>query len=512
MSVWLNEQLGGEFPLATPAYLPQHARNRLESIRQARMLYRGQHWKYFLQDQRTRYDFPDRKINGGVMVKPYVQMNLLRLITRKTVDLIVGEAPLIKIERSAGVPDAGLTKTWDEVGSQSMIHLLLVDAMTAMSWAGVAYLEAVRFGGKVYLRRHPSGNIVPEGELQPDGQYPVYARHSEVQVDKDTRLVLSERWSAGQISREVRPLLKDGLLGEALELARWPGYAAGVAGGEVPEAVEKTGLATNTLTAIFNDSGEDDDGNIIAGVSDYDGLVGLQDTVNHKFTGMVRVIDDNIDPTLVLPSEAADSAGRSRVRFKTVFVEQGEVPPQYLVYNAPLEAAVMDRNEVINTMLIIAEMSPALLGIKSDAAMDSARKMRLAASPAIAKGKRTASRAKPGVERAVAVALSLAAGTPTLIAGVSVEFRDGLPVDDGEQADTISTLRSSGVMSREAALEQRYGGDRVAIDQELKRLASEDQANRAQIVLGELTSPPANEPGEADPAAAADEATEGGVA
>lgn len=511
MSVWLNEHLGGSASLTGPAYLPAGAIERLECIRQARMLYRGQHYQYFVGDRRTRYDFPTRKV-GGVSVTPYVQMNLLRLITRKTVDLIVGEAPIIKIERASGMPDSSLTELWQTIGGQSMVHLLLIDALTATSWAGVSYIEAVRFDGRVYLRRHPSGLIVPEGELQPDGQYPVYAKYTEHRVDDKNSLLLIERWSKGMIRRELLSIDQRGVVLRSLPLERWPAFAV-----KAPPAEEQTEVADNTMVAVFNESSEDDQGNIVVGVSDYDGLVGLQDTVNSKFTGMVRVIDDNIDPTLTLPVGAADSTGGSRVRFKTIFLEPGEQAPGYLVYNAPLDSAIKDRVEVVNVMLILAEMSPSLLGIKNDAAVDSARKMRLAAAPAIARGKRTSVRIRPAIEKAIGIALALSARTSQIAANVSVEFRDGLPIDDGELATTISTLRSSGVMSREAALELRFGGDRVAIEEELKRLDAEDEAGQAQIVLGNLQIPPATEPGET-PTSATDDVgettatVEGGVA
>jgi hypothetical protein len=72
-------------------------------------------------------------------------------------------------------------------------------------------------------------------------------------------------------------------------------------------------------------------------------------------------------------------------------------------------------------------------------------------------------------------------------------MRDGLPIDDLDEATIIASLRSAGVMSLEAAVERRVE-DPDAAATEVQRIRAENAASTPSVLL---TSP---EPGSETPA------------
>jgi hypothetical protein len=132
-------------------------------------------------------------------------------------------------------------------------------------------------------------------------------------------------------------------------------------------------------------------------------------------------------------------------------------------------------------MCVAAELSPVLLGISRGATPDSARKLRLEATKSLSRAKRKASYVRPFVRWLTELALRLeGAGRPVAAAlpaeaTVAAELRDGLPVDDLDEAQTLATLTGGkAVMSRRRAVERQLT-DRAAAEAELAELERESQ-------------------------------------
>jgi hypothetical protein len=498
------------------AWLSPVDQARLERIRQGQMLFDGRHREYYLDEGRTQFDFPEVRVatgSGDAVRRMYVTYNLLGLISYKGADLLMGQPPVLV------AADAGQQAALSELADRTALHRVLYQACVDSSYEGEAFLECVidTASGRpeVYIQQLPADEMFPVGRMGFDGQYAAYRRITlaEKQVEGRTvKYALETTYQRGSITRAAFVLADEGQR-QQVSLAEFPSS---------PPLTEVTPtlISANTVTWIPNMLSR---GRV---VSDYDGAQALQDEVNAKTTQLARVLAKHSDPKLALPAEAADpKTGTVRSDAEAYFYRTGEQLPSYITWNAELESAIKDRAFAVNALLIMTETSPVLLGLKEGAAPDAYKKVRLESLNSVQRGMRKATLWASGVKRLLNVAQELEQFTAAggyAMGPISVEFRDGLPIDEGDLADTISTHRAAGTMSRRRALTLQLG-DPAAVDAELAELEREAAGNRAQVILGELTSPPAAEPGEAAepreaPTSATDdvgeetETVEGGVA
>lgn len=473
------------------AYLTPEQNARRERIRVARMLWQGHHRKAFLNEGRTQFNFPEVKVQD-VIKRPYLTFNVLRLITTTLTDLLLGEAPIFRTDDQ--VDDGRIQEELDNLATRSDLHRVFMDAARTASWAGEALVEIIRWDGQVYVQDVKVDQVFPVGNRQPDGQYPAYVRFAEAYVIKTSTgpqdLLLKTTYLPGKITRECYVLNSEKKTGSPADLALWP-MKRNDGSALLPE--ENTGITWNTMIWVGN---ELDEG---CPTSDYDGLLHLQDELNAKQTQIARVIAKHADPKLAVPETAADANGNIQTSHDVYFYRDKNDIPGYITWEAQLDAAIKDRDFTLQALAIQSEISLGLLGLEQGAAPDSAKKLRLQATKALARVNRKATFMKPFIRTALDTALMMISASgrvqmalpteivngQTQIAGgmVTAELRDGLPVDELDQATVISTLTGGKpTMSVESAVELRLGGDQEAVAKELERLA-QDNANATPSVF-----------------------------
>ncbi len=478
--VWLFSDFEGYNQLregSYPPYLSLVQQARLERIRQARLLHDGRHWRMFLFEARTQFDFPET-MTLGRRRRMYVPYNLLKLISQKSADLLFGAQPAVRVEDE--IQQDKITELVD----RTSLHALLYAMAGECGVDGEAYIESVVQDGQVYLKRVDAADIFPEGKVQPDGQYASYVKYNATNVGTpnapDWRL-LTTRYLPGTITRQVQQLDQKGfVLPKVLTLNEWPQ--------EDPQAAPldpetRTGLDRPSVVYIPNLLVRD------IPVSEYDGLVELQDSLNAKNTQIARVLAKHSDPKLAAPVAAATNEGELPQSHDVYFFRDKEEIPQYLTWNAELAAAMEDRKEVRSELLQLAEMSPILLGIKEGAtgAHNAYKSVRLEAINSITKAARKAVIWKAAIRRLIALAQDMEQTIPGVRydrQAVGIEMQDGLPTDTDSQANEIATLRGCGVMSVERGVELQLQ-DPAAVRKELSLLEEERAASTPTVLMGE---------------------------
>lgn len=474
---------------------------RLERIRQARLLFEGKHRAYFLDEGRTQFDFPAVRVASGRDVQMYLTFNVLKLISLKGADLLFGQEPLLRVD------DAIQQDKLADLAERTNLHRRLYDAAVECSYEGETFLEACAVGGQVYLRRVPADEIFPVGELSPDGQYERYVRYSvrnagSEEPGGEVWLLLEQTYLPGSIERRLWQLDREGKRERELKLDQWGDSATQQSARTARSALEpltRTGIARNTVTWVPNGTHQDKP------VSDYDGLIELQDELNAKQSQIGRVLHKHSDPRIAFPSRMADAAGNVPTGHDATFFDDPNEVPKYITWNAELAHAIEDRKFTLSGLLILAETSPGLLGLKEGAAPDAARKLRLEATNSLAKAQRKATTWKAGIRRALGVCQDLEQTLPGNrydVWPVGVEVRDGIPVDEADQANTIATLVGAGAMSIERAVETQLV-DPAARAKEMAALAADREAKMPSVLLGGGAT--GAEPGEAPPLAAGSE-------
>ena len=457
----------------TLAWMPAEHRAAWERVRQGRLLYGGQHRQYFLDEGRSVFPYRPLHAGGPAFYVPY---NLLGLISRKTADLLFGESPRVYTE------DEVTQLRVDAIVERSWLSSVLLAAATDASWAGATCLEISVRGGEAFVGHVAPGEVYPLGVPGPDRQHDAYARYATAQVPAaegtaTDLLLLVTRYSAGRIDRTCFNLGGAGgggagmlAPGESVGLDRWPAKRDGQ---PLPEA-EATGLSRPSLVWVPNE---------YDGASDYDGLIDAQDALNAKHTQVARVLVKHADPRIVAPAGAADEHGNVPADAEMLYEDADGVKWRYLTWDGQLPAAIEDRAFALSSLATQAEMPLSLLGVKDDATAESASKMRLNATNALAKAQRRAVVWRGAIVLALGLAHEAEVGRPPA-AAIGVEMRDGLPDDEEARSNAIVNLRAAGAMSVERSLEQQWL-DKPTVREELRRLDAEAAKATPSVLLGE---------------------------
>lgn len=478
--IWQNEdprynRPGFEFP----GYLGKADAARLERIRQARMLFDGQHRELFLDEGRTQFSFRQVRTNDGTVKTLYVTNNVLKLVAIKAADLLFGETPLINSD------DAGMDAAISELMERCGLHQVLYQAAIDASVEADAFLEAILYDQEVYLQQVPGHEMFPQGKLQPDGQFKSYIRRSRQCVgtgDDAKELLLESTYTAGAIERHCFDVAKGGKV--EVPLATWPEFKEAT-----PPPVQPTGIEWNTITWIPNIMIRKQ------AVSDFDGVVELQDALNAKSSQLAVVILKHSQPKLLVPEQSFDDQGK--LKDAEVLVKRENETAEYLTWDAQLAAAQEDRKFVLTQLLVQTETSPVLLGLKGDgAAPDAYRKVKLEAFNSLTKAARRAVYWAEGVRTAVTAALMLAATVPGgsyTESTISVQLRDGIPNDQLDEANRLSILKSSDIVDDQWCLEQLLS-DPTEVEEILARKKEKAAAATPTIFMGNETGLPTEDP------------------
>jgi len=479
---------------AYAAFLTQDQKVRLERVRQARLLKSGKHFEYFIGEGRTQFPFPPLETVSGEVIPVYVTVNFPGLISETTADLLLGDDPILRVDDE--IQQAKLTELVESASLAELLH----DAAEDCSAEGEAFLEAAvddtEGVGRVVIKRVPADEIFPEGDPGPDRQYRRYVRYSlrNAGTEKTPIWVLLEsRYLVGSITRTVWQLDDAGKRGPELDIAAWNNLDAGQP--PVPP-VTPTGISRNTITWIPNRLSGDNP------VSDYDRLLSLLDTVAAKYSQLARMMAMHADPSMYFLPGSFDANGKIRTNNKAWPASSKDEAPGYITFDGQCEAALRDRAAAERILLITARMSPALLGLKEGAAATSWKTLRLESNNTLAMIRGKSRIWAPRIRRLLSVAQDLQQTLPGERFDrypIACEIRDGIPVDDNEQANTIATLLSVGALSRKRAVRMQLV-DEAATAEEVAQIELEEAErfarNTPAILLGRPADLPANDAGE----------------
>lgn len=231
----------------------------------------------------------------------------------------------------------------------------------------------------------------------------------------------------------------------------------------VPEV--KTGIDRNLLVHIPNFRYR---GNAkYFGVSDFIDLETLQFALNNRMTKTDNILDKHSDPILAVPPGVLDENGQvRREAFNMIEIpEAGGNPPQYIVWNANLEAAFSEIDKLVEFMFMVSETSPDVLGIgKGQAETGRALKMRMLRT--LAKRNRKRLYYDQAIKEALEIAQELSRATGAKTGGKvlranpevpNLVWSDGIVNDIVEETNIASLRVDSGLLSKKSAIKRLDG-------------------------------------------------------
>lgn len=434
---------------------------RVERLAAWRRLFEGRHREHFYLGNRTQHAFKEVGPNAGRVL--YIADTLPGQAVLKHADLLFGEE--LAVEPAEGADDApALAAAIERIVRQSRLHPALFEAAVTSGWAGRAYWQLVVEAGavraehvepeRVFPRYAPGGGRLAGATIL----YPLTigeTRYLRV-IDHEPGRIVQELWELDGGERIVRQAALDRIGGA--------------------EPVQETGLPGLAIVEVENYAMAG------RGASDFDGAESLIDEVNNRLTQISRVLDQHGDPAVQALESLFDEHGNLKIAGRAVAVESlkdGDAV-RYVTWNAQLEHAAVQLDRAMRAFLRHVEVAPSLVGLgDAGTSADTWKKFKLQAATTLARVNRKRLFLAPAIEELFAGAFALenrfALGVAYRTGPVSLTFSNGLPVDDAELSQIVTTYRREGLMSERMALTWMHGSQRI-VEEEIQRLAEEREA------------------------------------
>ncbi|AEG14709.1 prophage lambdach01, portal protein [Desulfofundulus kuznetsovii DSM 6115] len=364
-------------------------------------------------------------------------------------DLVLGEPPRF----TAPIPE-----------EQQILDALLVST-NLLHEAYKAVIDLSRYGHAVFKLRHdgtrPIIEVIPPGlwfpVASPQNQAE-FTAHVLAFTSPDKTVLHAEVHEPGRITYIQAPL-KDGTI-------RPP----------VTQRIETTPVDEPLVVFVPNLPTSDNP----LGNDDYQDIDPLLQEINVRLSQISRILDKHADPHLAGPTSALEyDEATGQYIFRTSGsryfpLQQGDPEPKYITWDGQLSAAFEELDRLMELLYLVSETSPAAFGqLKAGLAESGSALKRLMMAP-LRKTQRIASHLEPALRKALLLASQLDAavrGMP-VITDVHITWQDGLPADEREEAEVVTRLYQSGLISTEAALRRLYNLDAEALEAELARLGA----------------------------------------
>ena len=363
---------------------------RLRNYDTCRDLYQGDHKDVYVRASLYSYD-KDR---------PYVPLNLCGEITDLMVDRLFGvmpritaggrpdgngaspPSPLSRVSPDAGEPmgeggnGVDPVDGWiDRLVTRSRMHSLLLRLATGTSYCGDGALK-VRWTKErgttistvspsyLYLTTDPDDTDTTTealiGYLRWQGKtaYLFHEIHTAGLISY--RLYQLHGGQGSSSAYKYNPAVDQVPLDTLPSLEGWPDD-------------QTTGV--DDLLVIPIALGGDDEGGVY-GRSDYADIFGLQGELNNRLTQRAEVLDKHANPWMFGPG-IADEEGKIKQGDRYIQIQNGEVPPGYLIWDSAMQAVREEINDLVSEIILTAGLSPESFQLAMEGAAESGRALKL---------------------------------------------------------------------------------------------------------------------------------------
>lgn len=245
--------------------------------------------------------------------------------------------------------------------------------------------------------------------------------------------------------------------------------------------------------------------NDIYGVDDYEDLDTLILELAVMLSRNSMVLAKHTDPSMYGPSSALqydETTGQYEIRGGGTFypVDGTENPPGYLTWDGRLEAAEKHIDRLLELIFYISETSPAAFGMDKTSTTESGSALKKRLMRTIAKVNRKKMYADPAIKDVLEIAMMMDvewAGGNYEVERPSIDWQDGLPDDELEQAQVVGQRVKDGTMSQLDAIIKLDKCDEETARKKLKQIQEERDAvlpGYARSTVGSGGNNPPNNP------------------
>lgn len=446
---------------------PEEHAERLEEYAHYRKLFFGKHQEVF-----PRIDSWLSKELDKTLI--YIVCNYAGLISKICADLLFGE----QLEVNVGDEKSKEQLAMNDIIASNSLHIKNYEMALSTSWRGDTVIKA-RFGKRtawddsqrVVIETVPAHYFFPH--LNSDNiQEMTGATLAWVKKnpgDKKTYL-RKEIHEPGLIRNELW-LLDGDSIKKQVPLSTIPDY-------KDLEEEQETGYPGLLVEHIPNWRLDD----MFWGISDYHDLDSLFDALNNRVSRIDSILDKHSDPKLILPPGSMEYDERlGRYYIEKEALQCMEIDgdseamdlPRYLVWDAQLEAAFRQIDKLVEMLMLMSEVSPAVFGMDKQGAVESGRALKFRMLRTLAKVNRKQLYFDQALRNILYVAqvLDVTHGrgsySPT---EPHLQWADGIPNDPKESAEIESLRMSASLTSRESAIRRLDGLEGHLLQEELDKI------------------------------------------
>lgn len=418
----------------------------------------------------------------------YISANFAGLITRKSADFLVGEAPSVTSGKKDGAKESeALQAYWTD----NKMHRTVYQTALQTAIKGDGFLK-VRYGQE-YAGAFPETfdpkRVIIES-IDPKKVYPqtspldaskVIAYHiaEPIEVGYDKYQLYVESHFAGRVvyrrfELNVFMTQRDG------EITMFK------IGDEIVSffEVQNTGVPIPLVVHFANYN----DGTKWQGDDDITEHMALFDEINNRMTQIATILDKHADPALAVPTgllREEEGKPQFNVAMNKVFEVMGkdDVMPTYITNSNPqVDQAMKELEKMVEYLLATSEIPAMVVGMNdSGTSGNSGLAIKWRMNSLLAKINRKRQFFEDSLKRVLMLAqmveLSANPAAAFEIVEPVINFNDGLPTDDTELANRMN-IRTNGsqTMSQKTAIMLLDGLTEEQADEEIKRIEEEKKA------------------------------------
>lgn len=441
---------------------PPSELKRLRTYSDHKKLFEDEHGEVY----REQFGRIERVIGNFDRVVSYATvLNYQRLLSVKTADLVFGDPPKITVADDA---------------KQSVIDKLLIDT-NLFEQAYMACLDVSRYGDGLMLLSEPEG-VPVINVTSPVSWFPVVDRYNlrrfKYHVFGRIYLIDPARKVYGLRVQIHDPDDPEHCEAHNYELTgKEEGFKIGAELTEKDELYLETKQHICPVYRISNLLTSDR----VYGLDDYEPIDSIVSELMIRISQISKVLDKFASPSMTGPHTAMQfdevtQAWRLKVGDYFPRNSDSDPKPEYIVWDAEMDANFKQIDLLINQLYTISEMGSAIFGDLSNKTGDvpsGSALRRLMMSP-LAKARRIANRFDPVLKRIISAGAAIL-GVDIKAEEITVKWNDGLPADPAEDAE-IANIRTGGkaTLSQYTAIQRLDDMSQSDTDAELAMIRSDD--------------------------------------
>ncbi|WP_404351662.1 phage portal protein [Sutcliffiella horikoshii] len=466
-------------------YFPPYGHSeRVDRYRKNKRLFKGDHYAIF-----NRTNLLDDYQQHAV----FIASNLPGTIAKKSADFLFGETPVF----SAGnADDSNEQKAIERLVEDNDLNITNYESALSNAYRGDSFYKirwGQKYGGllpeandpfRVFIDAQKAEYVFPES--LPGDTTTIFAYHiaypSVVEGTGDMEWVLNvESHYPGKIEYSkylISPFKHSSYENEVIEWKiQEEIYSA--------RRTVSTGVNHPLVVHIPNFATDDE----WEGIDDLSENESLFAEIDNRLSKIAEILDKHSDPAMAVPAGTLGEDAQGNPIFQAsrdkIFevMDKGEIMPQYITWNGHLEAAFKELEVLVDHLLTVSELPPVALG-KADSGTSgsSGLSIRWRMNSLLAKINRKRQYYNKGLKRVLLIAQLLEHAKLEKsklnyeITVPRIQFKDGLPDDDMEQA-TIAQIRTGGkpIQSQLTAIQETLGLSAKQAQVELERIRQEER-------------------------------------